>query len=64
MPRTQRIKIYTFSELSYHAKNNAVYKYSRWNNVKKLSDDQIRERLNKPIYQFLQNGEMYNGLTD
>ena len=64
MPRTIRTKVYQFSELSEQAKERAVLMYERYNNVGKLSRLEIAERLTNPIYQFLANGDMWNGLTN
>lgn len=54
-------KTYKFSELKKTSKENCIRLQKKYN-FKKLTDKQIIEKIKK--WDFVSNGEMYNGLTN
>lgn len=56
--------VFKFDELSAEAQDRALYLNNRYNNPKKLKTAALKKKLQNPIWEFLANGEVYNGLTN
>lgn len=58
------MKTYRFYELSKAAKAKALHLHKKYNNPKKLTDEELIKNISSPIWLFVKNGEMWNGLTN
>jgi hypothetical protein len=56
--------VYKFDDLVPAAQEKALYLQNRYGNSKRLSLKKLKEKLRNPTWQFLANGELYNGLTN